>query len=87
MRESGDLVVIGITQEQHPDRCQLYAQWQQLEWPILWDPFNLTESYAVPLAMSIDENGVIRGMRLDPRRFDEQVVDAGRAANSTDGQR
>jgi len=72
LRESGDLVVIGITQEQHPDRCRLFAQWQGIDWPILWDPFNLTNSSAVPVILAVDEAGVIRPGRLDVRRFEEQ---------------
>ncbi len=59
-RASGELQLVGITQEQHPDRCQLFAQWQGIEWPILWDPFNLTGSTAVPFACLIDEHGVVR---------------------------
>ncbi len=74
LRADGDLVVIGITQEQHPERCQLWAQWQQIGWPILWDPFNLTGSAAVPIAMAVDEQGVIRDMRLHPRKFEQQFV-------------
>ena len=81
LRASGELAVIGITQEQHPDRCRLYAQWQELDWPILWDPFNLTDSMAVPLVSGIDEHGVVRRRLRDPRRgieaeFLEQAFDA-----------
>ncbi|MAG63057.1 hypothetical protein CMO84_05990 [Candidatus Woesearchaeota archaeon] len=68
-------MVIGITQEQHPDRCSLYAQWQGIDWPILWDPFNLTGSAAVPLVLAVDEAGVIRPGRLDVRRIEEQIVE------------
>ncbi|MDE0914841.1 MAG: hypothetical protein OSB57_06640 [Planctomycetota bacterium] len=75
LRESGELVVIGITQEQHPDRCSLYAQWQGIDWPILWDPFNLTGSAAVPVVLAVDEAGVIRPGRLDVRRFEEQILE------------
>ena len=50
LRASGELVLVGITEEQHPDRCALFAQWQGFDWPILWDPFNLTRSAAVPAA-------------------------------------
>lgn len=66
-RESGALLLIGITEEQHPDRCELFAQWRGLDWPILWDPFNLTGTAAVPLAIAIDEHGVVRsaGLALD----------------------
>jgi hypothetical protein len=74
LRADDELVVIGITQEQHAERCQLWAQWQQIDWPILWDPFNLTGSAAVPIAMAVDEQGVIRNMRLHPRKFEQQFV-------------
>lgn len=73
LRAAGDIKVIGITQEQHAERCQLWAQWQQIDWPILWDPFNLTGSAAVPIAMAVDESGVIRNLRLHPRKFEQQV--------------
>ncbi len=62
LREAGELVVVGITQEQHPDRCRLYAQWQEFDWPILWDPFNLTGSKAVPVVLAIDEAGCVRAI-------------------------
>ena len=65
-------MVIGITQEQHPQRCELWAQWEQVDWPILWDPFNLTGSAAVPIAMAVDEHGVVQNMRLQPQKFEQQ---------------
>ncbi len=74
LREAGELQVVGITQEQHAERCQLWAQWQQIDWPILWDPYNRTGSSAVPIAMAVDEYGVIRNMRLHPRKFETQFV-------------
>jgi len=63
--DAGDLVVIGLVQEQHPERAQLYAQWRELDWPIMWDPFNTTGATAVPNAYMIDEHGVLRGKRLN----------------------
>ena len=63
LRANEELVVIGITQEQHADRCRLYAQWQGIDWPILWDPFNLTETKAVPVITAVDEFGVVRSQR------------------------
>ena len=59
-RENGDLQVVGIVQEQHPDRARLFAQWRQLDFPILWDPFNLTGSKVVPNVVAVDEAGVVR---------------------------
>ncbi|NQU47064.1 MAG: hypothetical protein HQ519_00310 [Planctomycetes bacterium] len=72
LRASDDIMVIGITQEQHPQRCELWAQWEQVDWPILWDPFNLTGSAAVPIAMAVDEHGVVQNMRLQPQKFEQQ---------------
>jgi tetratricopeptide (TPR) repeat protein len=58
--KEGKLVLLGITQEQHPDRCRLLAQWQGFDWPILHDPINLMGSSAVPLFVAIDEHGIVR---------------------------
>ncbi len=71
---AGELTVIGIVQEQHPDRTQLYADWQQFDFPILWDPFGLTGLEVVPVVTAIDEHGVVRIGRLDPRRFEDQFM-------------
>ena len=59
----GRLVVLGIIQEQHAERAGLYAQWQQLDWPILHDPINVIENRAVPIFVAIDEHGVVRSTR------------------------
>lgn len=66
LRESGQLLVVGITQEQHPARCRLFAQWHGIDWPILWDPFNRTGSKVVPRFTLIDEHGVVRATRANP---------------------
>ena len=70
-RANGELVLIGITQEQHPDRCRLFAQWKGFDWPILWDPFNLTGTEVVPVHMAVDEHGVLQsqGGRFDFEAF------------------
>ncbi len=59
--------MIGIAQEQHGDRCRLYAQWQKFDFPILHDPINIMGAKVVPLMLAIDETGVVRavGPRLD----------------------
>lgn len=62
-RESGELAVVGLVQEQHPDRARLFAQWYGIDWPILWDPFNVTGATAVPLYRTIDEHGVVRSLK------------------------
>ena len=56
--------MVGIIQEQHPDRCRLFMQWKQMGWPILVDSLNLLEVTAVPITLAIDEHGVIRQAKL-----------------------
>ncbi len=69
-------MVLGITQEQHPERCQLYAQWQAFDWPILWDPFNTTESKAVPGIVAVDEAGIVRAVGPRTNTFDQDFLAA-----------
>ncbi len=71
LRESGELTVIGIVQEQHPERAELFAQWQGFDWPILWDAFNLLDLSAVPIVCAVDEYGQVRSTRLRPSQIDE----------------
>ncbi len=52
--------MVGIIQEQHPERTQLFMQWKQMEWPILVDPLNLLGVEVVPITLLIDEQGIIR---------------------------
>ena len=74
LRQRGDLVVIGITQEQHPERGALFRQWQRLDWPILWDPFNLTGAEVVPNFTAVDEHGVVRQRRARQSSFEQDFV-------------
>ncbi len=72
---NGELVLLGITQEQHPDRCALFAQWQGFDFPILWDPFGVAGLEVVPVVTAIDEHGVVRVAGPDLRQFDAQFVE------------
>ena len=69
------LVVLGVTQEQHPERCRLFAQWKQLDWPILHDPINLLETSAVPVVVAVDEHGVVRFTRPRPQSLKKDFID------------
>lgn len=69
------LVVLGITQEQHPERCRLFAQWKQFDWPILHDPINVLESSAVPIVVAVDEQGVVRSTRPRPQTLEKEFLD------------
>ena len=70
--------MVGIIQEQNPDRCRLFMQWQQMEWPVLVDTFDLLEVSLVPLTYAIDEHGIVRfaGLRMaDAAMLAERFVD------------
>lgn len=68
-REDGSLRLVGIVQEQHPERARLFAQWKQLGWPILWDPFQTTGSTRVPYVVLVDADGIVRAVDPEPETF------------------
>jgi tetratricopeptide (TPR) repeat protein len=69
------LVLLGVTQEQHADRCRLFAQWKRFDWPILHDPINLLEPLAVPIVVAIDEHGIVRAVRPRPETLEADFLD------------
>lgn len=71
----GKLVVIGIAQEQHADRCRLFAQWHDLNWPILYDPINVMRVTGVPIEAAIDEHGIVRSLRPKAETFEQDFLD------------
>jgi hypothetical protein len=73
--EQGRLVLLGITEEQHADRCRLFAQWKGFDWPILYDPINVMQSQAVPIVVAIDEHGIVRSTRPRVETFEEEFLD------------
>jgi tetratricopeptide (TPR) repeat protein len=70
----GKLVVLGITQEQHADRCRLLAQWRQLNWPILHDPINIMQVTGVPIEVAIDEYGIVRSLRPNLETLEQEFL-------------
>ncbi len=58
--------MVGIIQEQHPDRARLFMQWKEMGWPILVDSLNLLNVSVVPVTLAIDEHGIIR--LINPKR-------------------
>lgn len=58
--KEGKLQVVGIVQEQHPDRAALFMQWKEMTWPLLSDPYNDLKIRAVPITLLVDEHGIIR---------------------------
>ena len=78
----GRLVLLGVTQEQHADRCRLFAQWRRFDWPILHDPINLLEAPAVPIVVAIDEHGIVRAVRPRPETLEADFLDKTFADNA-----
>ncbi len=73
--EFGKLTVVGVVQEQHPDRTRLYAQWRQFDFPIFVDSLNLLDLAVVPVVIGIDETGVVQQTRISPRNFVKKFVE------------
>jgi tetratricopeptide (TPR) repeat protein len=73
--KQGRLVLLGVDQEQHADRCRLFAQWKGSNWPILHDPINLLEAPAVPIVVALDEYGIVRAIRPRPETFEAEFLD------------
>lgn len=69
LQRQGRLQLVGIVEEQHPDRAQLFMQWQQMDWPVVVDALGLLGVKVVPIAVAIDENGVVRHLRPSPEEI------------------
>lgn len=68
--------MVGILQEQHPDRARLFMQWKQMDWPILIDPLNLLGVSVVPVTVLLDEYGIIRAVNPKPEEFQQFMEEA-----------
>ena len=73
LQNDGKLQMVGIIQEQHPDRARLFMQWKRMGWPILVDSYNLLDVPVVPITLAIDEHGVIR--QINPPRGDVERLE------------
>ena len=71
---TGELAVLGVIQEQHPERCVLFSQWQEFDWPILHDPINVLRTTAVPILVAIDEHGIVRSTKPKVETFEEEFM-------------
>lgn len=80
------LVVLGVVQEQHADRCRLFAQWKGFDWPILQDALNLLGPRAVPIFVALDAAGVVRAVNPPPDQFDKFLTTSDPARAAVDSQ-
>ncbi len=74
LQEAGRFQMVGIIQEQHPDRARLFMQWQEMGWPILVDSLDLLEVTVVPMTLAIDEHGIIRAINPDAGSIEETFL-------------
>jgi hypothetical protein len=65
LRDEGKLQLVGLIQEQHPDRCRLFMQWHEMGWPIMVDSLDELGVARVPIVVLIDEHGIVRSVRPD----------------------
>ncbi len=66
--------MVGIIEEQHPDRARLFMQWKQMPWPVLVDSLDLLGVSAVPITLAIDEYGVIRMVNPKPEEIEDKFL-------------
>jgi hypothetical protein len=78
LQKQNKIRMVGIIQEQHPERARLFMQWKEMDWPILVDSLDLLEVTYVPITVLIDEHGIVRSVvspRDDPLVALEGFVD------------
>lgn len=63
LQKAGRLQVVGIIQEQHPDRARLSLQWKSMSWALLVDSLDLLQVSGVPITLGLDEHGVVRSRK------------------------
>ncbi|MEM7454333.1 MAG: hypothetical protein AAF456_08245 [Planctomycetota bacterium] len=67
------LVLIGVTQEQHAERCRLFARWKEFDFPIVQDKATILGLAVVPVAVLIDEHGLVQSTRVRPAQIESLV--------------
>ena len=60
LQQQGKVQMVGIVQEQHPDRARLFMQWKEMGWPLMVDSLDLLGVGVVPITLAIDEHGIVR---------------------------
>jgi len=78
LQKQGKLRMVGIIQEQHPERARLFMQWKRMDWPVMVDSLDLLEVTYVPITLLIDEHGIVRRIaspRADPTALLSDFLD------------
>lgn len=64
LRDAGRIEIVGMIQEQHPDRCRLFMEWKKLDFPILVDSLNRLEVTAIPRIWALADQCIV--IRTNP---------------------
>lgn len=78
--------MVGIIQEQHPERARLFMQWKKMGWPVMVDSLNLLDVSVVPITLLIDGQGIVRQRvrgRADPREVVKAFLAEAEASKPT----
>jgi hypothetical protein len=78
LQKAEQIQVLGIVEEQHPDRTRLFLQWKEMDWPVMVDSLNLLGVSAVPITVLIDESGVVRSIQPKDEDFKAFMESAAR---------
>ncbi len=79
--------MLGVIQEQHADRCRLFAQWKGFDWPILQDAINLLGPRGAPIFVALDAAGVVQAVNPQPDQFDRFLRTSDPAVAASDSKR
>ena len=72
--KSGKLALLGVMLEQHQDRGRLFAQWKNIDFPVIFDPLNLAEIEKFPTVIGLDEEGLVRVINPGPKRLGRRFI-------------
>jgi hypothetical protein len=65
LRDEKKVIVVGVMHEQDRDRAALFVDWKDLTIPVLFDPLNISRVNRLPIVVTVDEQGFIRGVDKD----------------------
>lgn len=83
-RTNGDrkFEVVGVAHDVQVDRVRLFAQWKNVDFPIMHDALNLSRTAKLPLVVGVDESGCVRVLDPTPKKlgseFTEKKFERGR---------
>ncbi len=69
------VVLVGVMLDHHCDRCRLFAQWQEIDAPLLHDPLDLAGVRKVPTVVGLDEAGIVRVINPNPSEIGKVFLD------------